>query len=204
MRFIVVHYTANGKPWTPSAAMNNCVYFNREYAAASAHYFVDDSGVWEFADPAVWCCWHVGDGHGAYGITNQNSLGIEVVQDDDSPFSERETALLAELVRDLMARFGVPASRVVRHYDASRKACPLYYTPFGSGGDAAWNRLHARITEGGDDDMTDEERRMLRELHEAICGAHDASGRGRNVNVPDRLAWMAAKQERIMDKLGVK
>ena len=47
-----------------------------------------------------------------------------------------------------MDRFGVPASRVVRHYDASRKACPYYYTPSGSGGNSAWEALRARLTGG--------------------------------------------------------
>lgn len=206
VRYIVVHYTANGKPWTANAAMNNCIYFNSGNVNASAHFFIDNGGVWMFADPATWSCWHVGDGHGEYGITNQNSVGIEVVQDGDEPFSAEEIGYLATLVGELMRRFGVPASRVVRHYDASRKWCPHYYTPYGSGGDAAWSKLHALITGGGEeeDDMTSEERAMLKAVYEAVCMPHDASGRGKDSNMPDRLAWMAAKQEKIMEAVGVK
>ena len=146
VRYIVVHYTANGRPSTANAAKSNCVYFNNANRNASAHFFIDDSAIWQFADPERWSCWHVGDGGGAYGITNQNSVGIEVVQDGDNPFSDAETAKLAWLVQRLMAQFSVPAERVVRHYDASRKACPLWYTPSGSGGDAAWESLRKRIT----------------------------------------------------------
>lgn len=199
IRYIVVHYTANGKPSTPNAAMNNCVYFNNGNRDASAHYFIDNSGVWRFADPDVWSCWHVGDGHGEFGITNQNSVGIEVVQDDDAPFSAVETGYLATLVAELMRRFGVPAERVVRHYDASRKACPYYYTPYGAGGDAAWKALRTKITEGIEDDMTDEDRAMLKAVYNAICLPHDASGRGVESPVVDRVAWMAAKQAAMVE-----
>ena len=47
-----------------------------------------------------------------------------------------------------MKDVNVPSDRVVRHYDASRKSCPYYYTPSGAGGDAAWNALRAQITGG--------------------------------------------------------
>lgn len=205
IRYIVVHYTANGKPWTKNAAMNNCLYFNSGNHNASAHYFIDDSGVWMFAEPSMWSCWHVGDGNGMYGITNQNSIGIEVVQDGDEPFSAEEIGYLATLVGELMNRFVVPASRVVRHYDASRKWCPWYYSPFGAGGDSAWKKLHALITGVGEEqDMTSEEHRMLEAVYTALCVPHDASGRGKESTVPDRLAWMAQKQEKIMDAVGAK
>lgn len=146
-RYIAVHYTADGKP-DSHTAYNSMLYFSRANRDASAHFFIDNYDIYEFADPARWSCWHVGDGHGAYGITNQNSIGIEVVQDGNAPFSDEEVRKLAWLVQRLMAQFGIPASRVVRHYDASRKACPWYYTPEGAGGDAAWRALHAAITGG--------------------------------------------------------
>lgn len=148
VKYIVVHYTANGKPSTANAAKNNCIYFSGGNRSASAHFFIDDSAIWEFADPSKWSCWHVGDGGGAYGITNQNSIGIEVVQDGNGAFSASEIGRLAWLVQRLMRQFSVPASRVVRHYDASRKACPLYYTPYGAGGTSAWEALRKRITSG--------------------------------------------------------
>ena len=145
VRYIVVHYTADGKP-DSHTAYNSMLYFSRANRDASAHFFIDDHDIYEFADPTRWSCWHVGDGKGAYGITNQNSVGIEVVQDENAPFSSEEVRKLTWLVQRLMAQFGVPASRVLRHYDASRKMCPWYYVPGGAGGDAAWKALHATIT----------------------------------------------------------
>ena len=145
--YIVCHYVGDGDS-SPGSALNNCKYFAGGNRDASAHYFIDDSGIWEYANPSDYYTWHCGDGHGAYGISNANSIGIEVCIDGDTPYTEAEIGYLSELVPYLMDRFGIPAERVVRHYDASRKACPYYYTPHGSGGDGAWNELWSRITSG--------------------------------------------------------
>ena len=147
VRYIVCHYVGAGSS-SPGNALANCRYFAGGDRGASAHYFVDDGGIWEYADPFDYYTWHCGDGHGAYGITNRNSVGIEVCIDGDVPYTDLEIGFMCELVPYLMDRFGVPAENVVRHYDASRKACPYYYTPYGSGGDGAWNDLWSRITTG--------------------------------------------------------
>lgn len=144
VKYIVVHYTGSGTSKNGSAK-NNCIYFGRQDWQASAHYFVDDGGVWEYADPKDYYTWHCGDGHGKYGISNSNSIGIEVCQNYDVPFTEAEIRYLTELVRMLMVKFNVPAERVVRHYDASRKLCPLYYAKRSE----AWGELHERITGAG-------------------------------------------------------
>lgn len=141
VKYIVVHYVGAGSS-SSGNAKNNCIYFGRANRDASAHYFVDDGGIWEYADPKAYYTWHCGDGHGKYGITNSNSIGIEVCQDGDRPFTEVEIRHLTELVRYLMNQFGVPASHVVRHYDASRKLCPLYYAKRSS----EWDKLHKAIT----------------------------------------------------------
>lgn len=145
IEYIVCHYVGGGTS-APGNALNNCKYFAGGDRGASAHYFIDDGGIWEYADPSEYYTWHCGDGHGAYGISNANSIGIEVCIDGDTPYTEDEIGYLSELVSYLMERYGIDADHVVRHYDASRKACPYYYTPYGSGGDEAWYELKNRIT----------------------------------------------------------
>lgn len=139
IRYIVVHYTEGSYTGRP-AALANCQYFSRAYRAASAGYFIDDEDIYRYC-PDDRAAWHCGDGHGRYGITNQNSIGIEVCT--DGAFTDAEIDRLAFLVQDLMGRYGVPAERVVRHYDASRKLCPAHYVDEGR-----WAELHARITGG--------------------------------------------------------
>lgn len=147
VRYIVCHYTGSGTSATGSARAN-CIYFSGGNRNASAHYFIDDGSIYEYADPEAYATWHCGDGHGAYGITNANSIGIEVCMNGNNPYTAAEIDRLTWLVQKLMKQFNVPADRVVRHYDASRKACPFYYTPSGAGGNAAWNTLRAQITGG--------------------------------------------------------
>ena len=135
VKYIVIHYVGSGSS-SAGNAKNNCVYF------AGGNHNASDGGIWEYADPSLYYTWHCGDGHGKYGITNANSIGIEVCQNGDRPFTEKEIGYLAELVPSLMAKYGVSASNVVRHYDASRKSCPLYYVKRSS----EWTSLKQRIT----------------------------------------------------------
>lgn len=125
VKYIVLHYTEGSHK--AGSAKKNCIYFGEGNRKSSAHYFIDDGGIWEYADPSTHYTWHCGDGHGKYGITNANSIGIEVCQDGDIPYTESEIRYLTELVLYLMTKFSVKEENIVRHYDASRKSCPKYY-----------------------------------------------------------------------------
>lgn len=147
IKYICIHYTAG-----TGSAKNNCIYFSGGNRNASADYFVDDGGIWEYNDPSSgYYTWAVGDGGGRYGITNNNSISVEVVN-TGGDFSQAEINHLKELVPYLMSKYGVPASRVVRHYDASRKQCPAGYVS-----QSKWNVLHAAITGGSVPSVTPSE-----------------------------------------------
>lgn len=139
VKYIVIHYTEG--PHKAGSAKNNCIYFAGGDRGASAHYFIDDGGIWEYADPKEYYTWHCGDGHGKYGISNANSIGIEVCQDGDVPYTESEIRYLTELVLYLMTKFSVDEEHIVRHYDASRKMCPQYYVKRSS----EWEKLRTRL-----------------------------------------------------------
>ena len=142
-KYIVVHYTS-----TNASALNNCKYFSGGNRNASAHYFIDSSSIYEYLDPHDYYAWSVGDGHGRYGITNANSINIEVCRDNRA-FTDGEISRLAFLVQKLMKEFNIPASRVVRHYDASRKQCPAYYV-----NSSRWNALKKKITKASSSSTT--------------------------------------------------
>ncbi len=142
--YIVIHNTGSN-----ASAKNNCIYFNREGAEtnASADYFVDKDGkVYQYNKWQYAYSWHCGDGHGEYGITNSNSIGIEVVSADDE-FTDKQVAALRKLVKKLMKKCSIDAKHVVRHYNASRKSCPGYYA--GAAGTAKgkrWAALRKKVT----------------------------------------------------------
>lgn len=143
---IVMHYVGSGSAKKGNAKAN-CQYFNGGNRNASADFFIDNSGIYRY-NPNVktWYSWHCGDGHGKYGISNVNSIGVEVCINGDKPYTKREKRYARQLVKHFMKKFDIPASGVVRHYDASRKACPYYYTPSGKGGNKAWKKLHKYLT----------------------------------------------------------
>ena len=148
IRYIVVHYTGAGSS-SPGNALANCRYFASGDRNASADFFIDESGIWQYnPDISRYYTWAVGDGYGKYGITNANSIEIEVCQRAyaDEPFSARQVSHLTQLVGYLMKLYGIPKERVVRHYDASRKLCPYYYAVHPD----SWKELWRKITGGGD------------------------------------------------------
>ena len=118
--FIVVHDTGNTNPGADALAHYR--YFNGGNRKASAHYFVDDKRVVETVETAN-ASWHCGDGHGKYGITNSNSIGVEICVNSDGNY---EAALenARHIIRYLMDFYNIPLKRVVRHFDASHKICP--------------------------------------------------------------------------------
>lgn len=141
IKYIVIHYVGAGTSKSGNA-LANCKYFAGANRNASAHYFVDDGGIWEYANPKSYVTWHCGDGHGAYGITNANSIGIEVCVNGDKAYTKKEINYLKQLVPYLMKTYKVSASNIVRHYDASRKMCPYYYAKRTD----AWKTLKKSIT----------------------------------------------------------
>lgn len=67
--------------------------------------------------------WHCGDGKGKHGITNQNSIGIEICVNSDGDY-DKAVEKAIELTKCLMKKHNIPIENVTRHYDASRKTCP--------------------------------------------------------------------------------
>lgn len=141
IKYIVIHYTG-----TTASAENNCKYFSGGNRNASADFFIGTDGtIWQFnKNLKNYYSWHCGDGYGAYGITNANSIGIEVVS-AGKVYTKAQQESLNKLVTWLMGQHDVPASRVVRHYDASRKLCPAPYCGTKAKNER-WTKLRKKIT----------------------------------------------------------
>ena len=132
-QYIVIHDTGNtGKG---SNADAHFTYFNGGDRQASYDFVVDDRQVLQVNDYTKFYSWHCGDGKGAYGITNGNSVGVSICINSDGDYAAAWSKLV-DITRWLMAELGIPAERVVRHYDASRKNCPATMS---ANGWAKWN-----------------------------------------------------------------
>lgn len=129
--YIVIHYTANNG----DTAAGNANYFRTSYRGASAHYFVDETGVVQVVrDRDI--AWHCGDtqkyiragGAGFKGkCRNANSIGVEMCSDVINGvfvITEDTQRNAAELVRMLTEKYQVPLARVIRHFDVTGKICP--------------------------------------------------------------------------------
>lgn len=185
VEYIVVHYTS-GAMTDEGAAYANCVYFGRESVGASAHYFIDSGyTIWQSV-PEGDTAWHAGNWN-----MNTRSIGIEVCS--AGAFTAQEIERLTWLVGQLMKKYGIPVSKVIRHYDVTGKLCPAYYVD-----EARWAALHAVIT--GRSDM-DEIKKLCKEIKSYLMDTTDYSGRGKKSNFVTRLCWMAAKQEHMQDSI---
>ena len=138
IKYIVIHDTGNKSKGAD--ADRHFTYFNGGNRSSSADFFVDDTKILQVNDYRTYCTWHVGDGKGKYGITNANSVGIEICVNADGDYCKAFSNAV-ELTKYLMAELDIPAERVVRHYDASRKNCPA------SMNEAKWAEFKKSITE---------------------------------------------------------
>lgn len=126
IKYIVVHYTANYN--IGANKESHYKYFNNPTAKASADVVIDSKGILKINDWYKSYCWHVGDGKGKYGITNSNSIGIELCVNKDGILSETIKKCENYIVDLLKKEFtNLSLKDIVRHYDASRKLCPAFF-----------------------------------------------------------------------------
>ncbi len=120
IKYIVIHDTGNKSKGANAEA--HYKYFSGGNRNASAHYFVDETQVLQLVEDDT-ASWHCGDGKGRYGVTNSNSIGIEICVNSDGNYGVAVKKTV-ELTKYLMDKHNIPIENVIRHYDASRKNCP--------------------------------------------------------------------------------
>ena len=148
VQYVVIHYTGN----YADNARSNAVYFynNQSSVQGSAHFFVDSGSVVYASVSEQKSAWHVGDGRGSYGLTNYNSLGIEMATSGAYMVSSATENVAAQLAADLLKKYGLGINSLKRHYDASRKDCPRGWnnaSPYASqaGGEQRWLNFKAKV-----------------------------------------------------------
>lgn len=117
---VVLHYTAIS---CEAARARLC----DPEAEVSAHWLISQTGEAEALVGERHRAWHAGAG-GWAGLDdiNSHSIGIELANDGTQPFAEPQMAALERLLAAIMARWNIPAHRVIGHSDMapSRKSDP--------------------------------------------------------------------------------
>lgn len=138
IKYLVIHYVG-----AVSNAKNNVDYFYNTYRGASAHYFVDETSIWQCVEEND-TAWHCGTNGRYYNdCRNSNSIGIEMCCKNNGNwyFEEATITNTVNLAKQICARYGIDRNHVIRHYDVTHKICPEPYVRDG----AAWNNFLDRV-----------------------------------------------------------
>jgi N-acetylmuramoyl-L-alanine amidase len=109
---VVLHYTAMETSDTACARLCD------EAAEVSAHYLISEQGgVIQLVSEDM-RAWHAGAGTwGDVVDVNSHSIGIELANTGDVPFAAAQMDALEGLLTGIMARWSIPAARVIAHSD---------------------------------------------------------------------------------------
>lgn len=160
IKYIVVHYTGN----KGDTAYNNTKYFKTVRRGASAHYFVDETEVWQCVEDKD-VAWHCGTNGKYYhsDCRNANSIGVEMCNSvSKNEAVERNTA---ELVRYLIKKYKLNSDRILRHYDVTQKQCPLTMID-----ENEWQKFKENLKE--DEPMTEAEKQKMKDIDESLTNLY--------------------------------
>jgi N-acetylmuramoyl-L-alanine amidase CwlA len=117
VRDIAIHYVAN----PGSTAQNNHDYFDQPETQVSAHFVVGLEG-------EIIQCIPLDEVSYATNDRNKDTISIEVCHPDESgKFNQATYDSLVKLTAWLCDNCGISRKDVIRHYDVTGKACPLYF-----------------------------------------------------------------------------
>lgn len=119
IKYCVIHYTANYN----DTAKNNADYFARTVTKTSAHYFVDETSIWQSVKDTD-IAWAVGDDSYEHPeCRNANSISIEMCDSYDN-VPDKTFENTTDLAAKIMAEYNIPIENLLRHYDVTGKQCP--------------------------------------------------------------------------------
>ena len=188
---IALHYTGNHT----DTAKANANYFCEADRGASAHYFVDASSIYQVVEEsnAAWAVGHkYGDARLWGRFTNQNTISIEMCS-SGGRIADATMRNTADLVRALMAKYGLGLGSVVRHWDICAKRCPGWdgWLP---DDESQWMRLKEMIAEE-DEDVS------AQDIWNYPIG-YDGKVGEKNAEAWKRLGWINKNVDDIKSYLG--
>ena len=195
IKYIVIHDTGNKSSGANADA--HFKYFNGGNRNSSADFFVDDTKILQINDYHKYYTYQCGDGKGKYGITNQNSIGIEICVNSDGDYNKAYDNAV-ELTKKLMEELNIRIENVVRHYDASRKNCPASMS-----GDSwrLWSNFKNLLLEGEDLTMSqyEELKSAIDALQKSVESLKTSTEKVYHytVDIPD---WGRPTIQKLLDK----
>lgn len=134
IKAIVIHYTANYDEG--ANASSHYKYWNNANRESSCDVVIDDHSIWKINDWYKNYTWQIGDGDGKYHWSNYQVIGIEMCVNKDGNFNKTIDNTI-EYIRYLHQN-GFTKT-LIRHYDASRKLCPIMFVDLNIKG---WNKAY--------------------------------------------------------------
>ena len=123
-KYIVIHETDN---WSKGAdARRHALAQFKGNLNTSVHFYTGSDGVYQAANlsDGTWSIGiEYGGKHSVKDATNNNAINIEICVNSDGNYNIAKQNCI-ELVRYLIKETGIPAERVIRHFDAKGKYCP--------------------------------------------------------------------------------
>ncbi len=128
---VVIHYVGN----PATTAMGNRNYFNQPTTTVVSHFVVG-------LDGEVVQCLPLHERSVASNNRNRDTVSIEVCHPDEiGQFTDATYAALVRLTAWLCELGDLDTDDVIRHYDVTKKECPLYYVRHPE----AWEQLREDI-----------------------------------------------------------
>lgn len=128
--YVILHHSSNDTAEAALATLTNAA------RQVSAHYLIGRDGTIYYLVDELARAWHAGESYWAGNSDlNSASIGIELDNNGEEPFTDPQIAVLLALLGDLKARYRIPAANFLGHGDVAprRKADPSRWFP--------WKRL---------------------------------------------------------------
>ena len=123
-KYIVIHETDNTSKG--AGARRHAEAQSLGHLSTSVQYYAGSDGIYQAAehmDGTYSIGIEYGGNHAIHDANNRNTINIEVCVNADGDYEKaRQNAI--GLVKHLMGEAGIPANRVIRHFDAKGKYCP--------------------------------------------------------------------------------
>ena len=191
---VVVHWVGNAN----TTAINNRNYFESlktKKIYASSHYIVGLEGEVIQCVPENEVAYHANQ-------ANSYSIGVECCHPDwDGKFNDKTYQSVIELCVDICKRYKLdPQKALIRHYDVTKKQCPLYYVQHQD----AWQKLKYDVSvalKGKDQELEEAVKKIVQSGIKLDVDSWSSQERINLKNVPALLTRLGGLEQLVTRKI---